>query len=131
MSSEILPLSIDPPKSSMSSNVSSCVIGIDVGGTNTDWQAEFLFLLPLPSDTFDSVILEGEQVVAWHKTPTTSDIQKGVENAIDAVVKKANVAPGSIDAVKIGTTVRLAILHRDAALCICPWGRSATLGNFV
>lgn len=65
-----------------------CVIGIDVGGTNTD-----------------CVILRGEKVIAWHKTPTTVDIQSGIEIAIDAVVKKANVESGRVDAVKIGTTV--------------------------
>lgn len=67
-----------------------CVIGIDVGGTNTD-----------------CVILHGEQVIAWHKTPTTLDIQSGIETAINAVMVKANVVPGGVDAVKIGTTVSL------------------------
>jgi N-methylhydantoinase A/oxoprolinase/acetone carboxylase beta subunit len=73
----------------MPSKLSSCVIGIDVGGTNTD-----------------SVILQGDNVLAWHKTPTTSDIQEGVERAIEQVVKKADIPPGHVDSVKIGKTVR-------------------------
>jgi N-methylhydantoinase A/oxoprolinase/acetone carboxylase beta subunit len=64
------------------------VIGIDVGGTNTD-----------------SVILQNEHVLAWHKTPTTSDIQEGVERAIEAVIKKAKISSDHVDSVKIGTTV--------------------------
>ena len=75
--------------SAMPSRLESCVIGIDVGGTNTD-----------------AVVLQDEEVIAWHKTPTTTDIQEGVERAIDAVVKKADLpAKGHVGAVKIGTTV--------------------------
>ena len=76
-------------RSAMPSKLSSCVIGIDVGGTNTD-----------------SVILQGDNVLAWHKTPTTSDIQDGVEKAIEEVVKKAGISPRHVGSVKIGTTVR-------------------------
>jgi activator of 2-hydroxyglutaryl-CoA dehydratase len=72
----------------MPSRVSSCVIGIDVGGTNTD-----------------AVVLRDERVLGWHKTPTTSDIQEGVELAIEAVVKKAEIPASHVGAVKIGTTV--------------------------
>ncbi|RDW87443.1 hypothetical protein BP5796_03137 [Coleophoma crateriformis] len=66
---------------------SSYVIGIDVGGTNTD-----------------AVILQGHDVVAWHKTSTTPDIQAGVESAIKAVLQKSNIASASVSSVKIGTT---------------------------
>ena len=83
---------ISSDRSAMPSKL-SCVIGIDVGGTNTD-----------------SVILQGDNVLAWHKTPTTSDIQDGVEKAIQEVVKKAEIPPGHVDSVKIGTTVR-SLLH--------------------
>lgn len=65
-------------------------MGIDVGGTNTD-----------------AVILQDKQVLAWHKTPTTSDIQASVERAIQGVLKKANIPPGQVQSVKIGTTVRI------------------------
>ena len=72
----------------MPSKLCSCVIGIDVGGTNTD-----------------AVILQNEAVLALHKTPTTVDIQSGVERAIEEVVKKAAILPDCVDSVKIGTTV--------------------------
>lgn len=74
----------------MPSKLSSCVVGIDVGGTNTD-----------------AVILQNEAVLAWHKTPTTSDIQSGVERAIEEVVKKAKTPSIHVDSVKIGTTVSI------------------------
>lgn len=53
-----------------------------------------------------SVILEDEKVLAWHKTPTTSDIQKGVELAIEAVIEEAAIPSSRVASVKIGTTVR-------------------------
>ncbi|KAF2178037.1 hypothetical protein K469DRAFT_600897 [Zopfia rhizophila CBS 207.26] len=82
-----------PPKST------SCSIGIDVGGTNTD-----------------AVILQEDQVLAWHKTPTTSDIQAGVELAIQEVIKKGDVHPGGIKSVKIGTTQFVnAVIEQDAS----------------
>lgn len=62
-----------------------------------------VFFLTYPRD--NSVILEKDQVVAWHKTPTTPNIQDGVEAAIEAVVSKANLTTGRVDSVKIGTTV--------------------------
>ena len=49
-------------------------------------------------------------MVAFHKTPTTPDIQEGVETAIEAVVKEAKLPSGHVDSVKIGTTVRLEVL---------------------
>ncbi|TVY51163.1 putative D-/L-hydantoinase subunit A [Lachnellula cervina] len=83
----------------MPSKLSSCVIGIDVGGTNTD-----------------SVILQGDNVLAWHKTPTTSDIQDGVEKAIEEVVKKAKISPCHVGSVKIGTTQFVnAVLEQDSS----------------
>ncbi|KAH8663399.1 hypothetical protein BGZ60DRAFT_470898 [Tricladium varicosporioides] len=83
----------------MPSKVPSCVIGIDVGGTNTD-----------------AVILQGDEVLACHKTPTTSDIQDGVERAIEEVVKKSEIAPSTVDSVKIGTTQFInAVLEEDSS----------------
>ena len=49
-------------------------------------------------------------MVAFHKTPTTPDIQEGVETAIEAVVKEAKLPSGHVDSVKIGTTVRFEVL---------------------
>ncbi|TAQ83538.1 hypothetical protein B7494_g8138 [Chlorociboria aeruginascens] len=80
------------------SKLSSCVIGIDVGGTNTD-----------------AVILQDDNVLAWHKTPTTSDIQAGVEQAIYEVMKKADISSGQVESVKIGTTQFVnAVLEQDS-----------------
>ncbi|KAK0113030.1 hypothetical protein ONS95_014739 [Cadophora gregata] len=77
----------------------SCVIGIDVGGTNTD-----------------SVILQNDKVLAWHKTPTTTDIQEGVERAIAAVVQKAKIPSDHVGSVKIGTTQFVnAVLEQDSS----------------
>ncbi|KAG9234143.1 hypothetical protein BJ875DRAFT_441551 [Amylocarpus encephaloides] len=84
----------------MPSKVSPYVIGVDVGGTNTD-----------------AVILQDETVLAWHKTSTTIDIQQGVECAIKEVVKKAGLPLGGrVSAVKIGTTQFLnAVLEQDSS----------------
>ncbi|PBP19633.1 hypothetical protein BUE80_DR009663 [Diplocarpon rosae] len=83
----------------MPSKLVSCTIGIDVGGTNTD-----------------SVILQNDQVLAWHKTPTTPDIQEGVERAILAVVQEAKISSRNIGSVKIGTTQFVnAVLEQDSS----------------
>ncbi|KAL3420969.1 hydantoinase [Phlyctema vagabunda] len=83
----------------MPSKLLSCVIGIDVGGTNTD-----------------AVVLRENNVVAWHKTPTTPDIQAGVEEAIQAVMKKADLPATSVNSVKIGTTQFVnAVLEQDSS----------------
>jgi len=71
----------------MLSRPPSCVIGIDVGGTNTD-----------------AVILQKDEVLAWHKTPTTYDVQSGVEQAIEGVMKRAEIPSSHVESVKIGTT---------------------------
>lgn len=62
-------------------------IGVDVGGTNTD-----------------AVLMDGTDVVAWTKQPTTADIGSGVTAAIAAVLADAGVAPGAVRSVMIGTT---------------------------
>jgi N-methylhydantoinase A/oxoprolinase/acetone carboxylase beta subunit len=62
------------------------VIGIDVGGTNTD-----------------AVLLDGTAVVHAVKTATTSDVTSGITTALRDLL--ASATPGvSIDAVMIGTT---------------------------
>lgn len=67
-----------------------------MGGTNTD-----------------AVIIEGEGVLEWHKTPTTPDIQGGVEVAIEEVLRKAKIPGNQVESVKIGTTVSI------PAICQC------------
>lgn len=64
------------------------VVGVDVGGTNTD-----------------AVVLDGSNVIGWHKTSTTKDIHSGVTRSVIEALKMANVADTSIVAIKIGTTV--------------------------
>jgi N-methylhydantoinase A/oxoprolinase/acetone carboxylase beta subunit len=62
-------------------------IGIDVGGTNTD-----------------AVLMDGTNVLAWHKTPTTPDVTSGITAALQAVLTDSGVAPDAISTVMIGTT---------------------------
>jgi N-methylhydantoinase A/oxoprolinase/acetone carboxylase beta subunit len=63
-------------------------IGIDVGGTNTD-----------------AVILDQEnKVIASVKSPTTADVESGIFNALDAVLKRASVDFNKIKYVMLGTT---------------------------
>ncbi|KAI9738151.1 MAG: hypothetical protein M1818_005580 [Claussenomyces sp. TS43310] len=83
----------------MSLGRSSCVVGIDVGGTNTD-----------------AVILRDGHVIEWYKTPTTPDIQTGVEQAIQEVLRKAGIPSYDVDSVKIGTTQFVnAVLEQNAS----------------
>src|SRR3954454_20672024 len=62
-------------------------IGIDVGGTNTD-----------------AVLMDGDRVVASHKTSTTSDVSSGIIAALEHVLSAGGSAPADITAVMIGTT---------------------------
>src|SRR5262245_52485532 len=62
-------------------------IGIDVGGTNTD-----------------AVLVEGKEVLAWHKTPTTPDVGSGILSALEHVFRQGSHEPQAITAVMIGTT---------------------------
>jgi len=62
-------------------------IGIDVGGTNTD-----------------AVVLDGDHVIASHKSPTTLDVSTGIRKALDAVLRQSETSPHAIEAVFIGTT---------------------------
>lgn len=62
-------------------------IGIDVGGTNTD-----------------AVLMDGREVVGWHKTPTTPDVTEGITTALGQILADTGVLPTQIDAVMIGTT---------------------------
>ena len=62
-------------------------IGIDVGGTNTD-----------------AVLMDGTDVIASHKTPTTSDVTSGITTVLQAILSQANVSLDTISSVMIGTT---------------------------
>ncbi|HEY8773722.1 MAG TPA: hydantoinase/oxoprolinase N-terminal domain-containing protein [Gaiellaceae bacterium] len=62
-------------------------IGIDVGGTNTD-----------------AVPVDGRDVLAEAKTPTTPDVTGGILAALRALVESSGVAVSRVQAVMIGTT---------------------------
>ncbi|MDP6565826.1 MAG: hydantoinase/oxoprolinase family protein [Alphaproteobacteria bacterium] len=62
-------------------------LGIDVGGTNTD-----------------AVLMRDSEVLAWHKTPTGTDIAAAIVVAAREVLSEAGVAPAQIQAVMLGTT---------------------------
>ena len=80
--------------SETSSNNSNTVIGVDVGGTNTD-----------------VAILQGRQVIGWSKSSTTETITSGVVAAIQKAfsvtgseAETIKVGPGDVTRVSIGTT---------------------------
>ncbi len=62
-------------------------IGVDVGGTNTD-----------------AVLLNGTEVLASVKVPTTMDIGSGVVGAISDLLTRSGTDPTQIQSVMIGTT---------------------------
>jgi len=62
-------------------------IGVDVGGTNTD-----------------AVLVDGRDVLAEAKTPTTPDVTGGIVAALRALVESSGVAVSRAQAVMIGTT---------------------------
>jgi N-methylhydantoinase A/oxoprolinase/acetone carboxylase beta subunit len=67
-------------------------IGVDVGGTNTDG------VLLDPSKSTNAIL-------AWHKTPTTSDPSDAIQSVIRALLREAGVDSALIQSVTIGTTV--------------------------
>jgi N-methylhydantoinase A/oxoprolinase/acetone carboxylase beta subunit len=62
-------------------------IGVDVGGTNTD-----------------AVLVDGRNVVAEAKMPTTSDVTGGIIAALRALASASGVDVARVQAVMIGTT---------------------------
>ncbi|WP_437337797.1 hydantoinase/oxoprolinase N-terminal domain-containing protein [Sorangium sp. So ce394] len=62
-------------------------MGIDVGGTNTD-----------------AVMMDGSEVVANVKVPTTTDVSCGVLDAVTRLLARARVPLGQIRGVMVGTT---------------------------
>ena len=63
------------------------VLGVDVGGTNTD-----------------AVIMLGDKVIAAAKRSTTADVGEGLIEAVRAVLEAARMSPASLSTVMIGTT---------------------------
>ncbi|MGM0238072.1 hydantoinase/oxoprolinase N-terminal domain-containing protein [Enterococcus sp. AZ103] len=63
-------------------------IGIDVGGTNTD----------------AVIINEKLELVHGVKVPTSSDIQSGIENALQKVMSESEITPRKISHAMLGTT---------------------------
>src|SRR5262249_7833096 len=61
--------------------------GIDVGGTNTD-----------------AVLMDGQNVVGWRKTPTTPDVGAGIITVLRELLAATGVAASAIQGVMIGTT---------------------------
>lgn len=62
-------------------------IGVDVGGTNTD-----------------AVLMDGNRVLAWHKSATSKDVSTGIVSAMQHVLAEGNCEPADVLAVMIGTT---------------------------
>lgn len=62
-------------------------IGIDVGGTNTD-----------------AVLMQGQEVVDWVKSPTTMDVTAGIVTALQELLRQTAARPEQIQGVMIGTT---------------------------
>ncbi|GLO68504.1 hydantoinase [Phaeobacter inhibens] len=62
-------------------------IGVDVGGTNTD-----------------AVLLDGTDVLAFVKSPTTDDVGSGVVSAIKTILAQSGTDAARIESVMIGTT---------------------------
>lgn len=63
------------------------IIGVDVGGTNTD-----------------AVLMDGARLIASRKLPTTSNVSDGIVNAIRLVLERSDVPKHRIQCVAIGTT---------------------------
>lgn len=76
----------------MTSTAKRAVIGIDVGGTNTD-----AVVLNFDKDSVE--------VLASYKTPTTQDVTSGVRNALISVINNAlEESPIALAQINIGTT---------------------------
>lgn len=82
------------------------IIGVDVGGTNTD------------SVLLNSSRLEdsSQGVLAWHKAPTSHDVSDGIVSAVEALfAQQKDIAPSDIQSVTIGTTHFInAVIEQDA-----------------
>ncbi|KAG7827999.1 hypothetical protein KL920_004249 [Ogataea angusta] len=83
------------------------LIGVDVGGTNTD----SVLINPLALDT------KNRGVLAWNKSATTADVSDGIQKAIRSLLTDCpDVAKDEIASVTIGTTHFInAVIEQDAA----------------
>ncbi|QSS56068.1 hydantoinase [Histoplasma capsulatum var. duboisii H88] len=82
----------------------SLVIGVDVGGTNTD------------AVLLDTKHTGPKSVIAWNKSPTAANVTLGVQKTLTDLLRKAPETEKNIAAVTIGTTHFLnAILEHDAS----------------
>lgn len=87
---------------------SQLVLGIDVGGTNTD-----------------AVLMRGNKILCSHKTHTTPEVTSGIVQAITSIINRSQLKASDISAVMIGTTHFLnAIVQRReltpvAAIRLC------------
>lgn len=81
-------------------NDKKIIVGIDVGGTNTD-----------------CVIMRGRSLLASHKSPTTEPHTKGITTAVLGALKSASIEPSAISTFSLGTTVFVnAVVERSAKL---------------
>ncbi|KAF6007197.1 hypothetical protein HII12_004717 [Brettanomyces bruxellensis] len=83
------------------------IIGVDVGGTNSD-------LVVVEPEKLGT---ESKGVIAWHKSVTTPDVSVGVEHAITTVLgnPKYGISKNEIISITIGTTHFInAVIERDA-----------------
>ncbi|GJD03043.1 hydantoinase/oxoprolinase [Colletotrichum higginsianum] len=88
----------------MSATDGTLVVGVDVGGTNTD-----SVLLDVSKSSTDAVL-------ASHKASTTSNVTLSVQATLKALLDESTVDPGDITALAIGTTHFLnAIIERDTS----------------
>ncbi len=74
-------------------------LGVDVGGTNTD-----------------AVLMDGRQLHAAAKVPTTEDVTSGIVNAVTELLKQG-ADSGQVDAVMVGTTHFTNALLECKGLC--------------
>ncbi|KIV97478.1 hypothetical protein PV10_01229 [Exophiala mesophila] len=82
----------------------SLVVGVDVGGTNTD-----SVLLDVSKKGSDAVL-------ASHKAATTSNVTLGVQETLAVLLNKSTVERADISALAIGTTHFInAIIERDSS----------------
>ena len=77
---------------------------------------------PIAGTNTDGVLIDvtrlhesGRGVLSHCKAPTTTDVSKGIENAVREVLKLASVSPADVASVSIGTTAFInAVLEADA-----------------
>lgn len=89
-------------------------IGIDVGGTNTD-----------------AVLMDGLDVRAAIKTPTTEDVTSGIAAALDSLREQHPFDPREVDGVMVGTTHFVNALveaRRLSSVAVLRFGLPATRG---